>query len=122
MKVLTEQDVFLRSFFDIELFWLSDRTYQVEAWSTANEDLFVECLMLYSEAWSVIAEDRKNYKLSHHQLTMLDNLYEMIKAFEREQDIPENAAGHRALLENPAWKKIQQYAKNIRDGANPTLP
>ena len=53
---------------------------------------------------------------------MLEQLQAMIRAYETEHDIPENAIGHRALLNNPAWKKVQQFAKEIRDSIYPTLP
>lgn len=122
MKEVTENEMFLKSFFELELRWLSDRNYQLQHWTNTYDDLWGECIMLYSETWSTIAAHPKNYKLTEWELRQFEKLYEMIKAFEKYYpEFPETPSQFRALLEDPEWKKVQQFAKELRDRIYPRL-
>lgn len=118
MSQKTQADMFLKTFFEYEMHFLTDRA----AWEKASGRHFVECIMLFSEAWSTIVESRREYKLTDRQFQMIDKLYDMIKAFEIAiPDFPERNSEYRALWQNPDWKKLQEYAKEVHRAIYPYL-
>lgn len=122
MKPKTDNEMFLKTFCELELKWLSDRNYQLKAWSSSSKDLWAECIMLYSEAWSVISKNPTEFKLYDNERKLLDNLYEMIKAFMKYYpDSPESPTAYQKLLADPEWKKVQQFAQQVRDKIYPRL-
>lgn len=122
MNVRTKNEIFLKTFFELELYWLSSRTYQMSEWLNTPGDWCSECLMLYSEAWSAISESRKEFSLSTSEFDMFDKLYEMVKSFERYiPEFPVRLSQYHSLLNDPEWRKLQKYAKEIHDRIYPRL-
>lgn len=109
-------DDFLRTFFELELTWIADKP----SWFNAKGDHFVTTIMLYTEAWFTIVRNRKECLLTDQQINRVHKLYDMLAAFQVAiPDFPERPSEYRALCDNPDWKKIQQYAKELYDSIYP---
>ncbi len=113
----TSYDQFLESFFNNEIYFLSSASLQREAWTFARgEEKFGTCLLLSFEAWSVIVEHRKQFKLSEYQFNKIHKLFNMIEEFQALHDYPKKPSEYQELLANPEWKNIQRYAQEIYHG------
>lgn len=113
MSQKTRGDIFLKSFFDIELYFFAHKEEQIKSWSRATGNQFMTSIMLYAEAWCTIKDNRKECKLTDSQLKMIDKIYEMLTAYQAAYDFPERPPEYRALLSNPDWQKIQKYAHEV---------
>lgn len=113
---------FLKSFLNIELYFLSKRELQQKEWQNAyTDDKFGTTLMLYFEAWYTIVENRKHLTLSERQYLKIEKLYDMVYHFQANNLYPTKPSEYLALLDNPKWKEIQRYAQEVYDSINPLI-
>jgi hypothetical protein len=113
-KAMSNYNEFLKSFFDIEIYFLSSATLQSKAWGNAKGDeQFGSCLLRSFESWATIMEHKENFKLSIFQFNQIQKLFDMLETFQMTNEFPTTPNEYLALLRHPEWKKIQEYAQNI---------
>lgn len=118
----TNFDRYLKTFLNIELYFLASPALQQEEWASADsDDAFGTCLLLSFESWSVIVDHRKQFKLTDLQFESMKKLFSMLREFQIAYDYPTKPSEYRSLLNHPEWQKIQKYAKELYDRINPTI-
>jgi len=120
-KAKIPNNKFLKSFFNTELYFLADRSAQEQCWSTASGDKFGTTMMLYSLAWETIKENRGKFTFSDQHFAMTQKLDDMLQDFLKKNLFPMRPIEYCVLLNNPDWRKIQVYAKQIYDVINPVI-
>lgn len=111
---MSNYDEFLKSFFDQDIYFLGSRSLQQKAWQYAVGDAqFGSCLLRSFEDWDTILEHRENFKLSVMQIKQIQQLFDMLDIFQDTNDFPNTPSEYLAILRNPDWVKIQNYALNL---------
>lgn len=120
-------DRFIKNFFEEELFWIANREYQCQAWTESNGDWFFEASMLFTESWSIIRQNRNKHRLTDQEFQMINEVEKMLTHFEdtyylnANKEFPSTPREHRDLLQNPEWRKIQEYANRVYQRIYPNI-
>lgn len=112
---------FLRTFFDDEIYFLASKSLQHQIWGGAKGDQFGMRLSLSLEAWNTILEHRKKFNLTSYQIDQIQKLFDMLEDFQVSYPFPSEPREYQALLTNPAWVKIQQYADQLYQRVGKTI-
>lgn len=117
----TNFDEYLKTFFEIELDFISDAHAQRQSWRNAQGEKFWGFLMITCRSWSVIQENRNKFKLSDSQYNEIQKLFDMIEAFQHTILFPSTPSEYAVFLNHPEWIVIQRYAQVIKRRIYPTL-
>jgi hypothetical protein len=113
---------FLKSFFNIEIYFLGHKSVQSEAWNDAQGEVpFATCILGSFESWSTIVENRKNFKLSESQFNQIQKLFDMLEIFLKTNNYPTRPREYHDLQSHNEWKKIQEYALSLYKNILPNI-
>lgn len=111
---MNNYDEFLKSFFNYEIYFLSNSSLQMQTWGRAQgESHFGGHLLCTFESWATIVEYKSRFKLSTFQFENIQKLIDMLESFQKTIDYPTKPSEYLALLNNSEWKEIQHYAGHL---------
>lgn len=111
---MSNSSEYLNTFVKNEICFLADPNRQAQSWGRAHGDKFAVKLLVAFESWSVIKNNRRMFKLSDIQFNKIELLFQMIEKFQEFHDYPVTPSQYITLLNDPDWKKIQMYAKELK--------
>lgn len=108
---MNQFDEFLKSFFNTEIYFLSNRSMQLQAWEGVNGDgYFAGFLVRFFERWATIVEYKEKFNFKNFQYNDIQKLVDRLENFQKKINYPTNSSEYLALIDNSEWQKIRMYA------------
>jgi hypothetical protein len=111
---MNEFDEFLKRFFNTEIYFLSNPSLQYKTWVNAiGEEHFGGFLLRFFESWETIVENQQNFNIPMSLFNNIQKLCNMLDSFQKTINYPTTPSEYLALINNPKWKEVQDYAQHL---------